>query len=346
MSARPKQSKQNLHEALALGLPGQWYALMPARWVTDKPVGLTRLGQRLVVWRGEDGQVHVQYDRCPHRGAALSMGEVIDGKLTCPYHGLQIDGEGTIAAVPALPGCPIEGMHGVTTYAAVEKADCVFAYFPSAEQPDPVPFEFPFEFESEDWGHMLCTAYWQGNHLLALDNLVDPMHGSYLHAKSYTLAYGSKADRMAIEKTDHGFVIRREGQKGVNFDWTEYGFTGADWFRLDIPYPKTAGPGGVFRIIGFVTPVDAESCQVFFWRMREVTGWQRDMWKFMYKMRLEKRHWDVLEQDRLAIESLEIPESEMLYQHDIGVTQLRRILQKRAKEVLGSSVPSTVAAAE
>jgi phenylpropionate dioxygenase-like ring-hydroxylating dioxygenase large terminal subunit len=316
------------------GLLGQWYALMPAAWVTNKPVGVTRLNKRLVLWRDDDGVAHVQYDRCPHRGAALSGGEVIDGLLTCPYHGIQIDGEGVIASVPALPGCQIEGMKGVETFASIEKAGCIFAYFPSAAQPEPTEMIFPEEFEDPEWGHMLCTAYWEGNHMLAFDNLVDPMHGSYLHASSYTLAYGAKEDRMAIDKTKTGFIIRREEQQGVNFDWTEYGYTGADWVRLDIPYPKSAGPGGDFRILGFVTPVDADRCQVFFWRMRKVSGWQRDVWKFMYKMKLEKRHWDVLEQDRIAIEQMEVPESEMLYQHDIGVTQLRRIVHKRAKDVL------------
>jgi hypothetical protein len=177
-----------------------------------------------------------------------------------------------------------------------------------------------------------------------MDNLLDPMHGSYLHAQSYTLAYGKAQDEMEIEKTDDGFIVKRKGQIGENFDWTEYSYTGADWVRLDLPYPKGAGPGGMFRIIGFVTPIDEHSHQVFFWRMRQVEGWERDLWRFMYKSRLEERHWNVLEQDRVVIEQMEQPESEMLYQHDIGVTQLRRVLQKRAREHLKSTTPAAVAA--
>ena len=33
-------------------------------------------------------------------------------------------------------------------------------------------------------------------------------------------------------------------------------------------------------------------------------GWQRDLWRFLYKNRLEGRHWAVLEQDRIVHETV------------------------------------------
>ena len=100
--------------------------------------------------------------------------------------------------------------------------------------------------------------------------------------------------------------------------------------RLEIPYGKEAGPGGPFGIIGFVTPVDTDACLVFFWRVREVDGWQRDVWRFMYRMRLESLHWDVLEQDRVMLETLarDSRERESLYQHDVGLARIRRWMTK------------------
>ncbi len=329
---RREPAAAEIDALLDRGLPGQWYAVVRADWVNDKPLGLTRLGRRLVVWRDGSGAIHVQRGNCPHRGAPLSLGAVIDGKLTCAYHGVQIDGTGTIVSVPAYPGCSIEGKQALKTYPSREIANCVFAYFDSPIARAPVSFEPPEEFSSPEWSSMLCTATWQGNYQLALDNLVDPMHGSYLHSQSYTLAFGSKSDVMKVVRTANGFIVKREQQQGVNFDWTEFSATGADWVRLDLPYPKSAGPGGMFRILGFVTPIDEKSCQVFFWRLRKVEGWQRDLWRFMYRNRLEERHWNVLEQDRVIIEGMNDVESEMLYQHDIGVTYLRRLLQARARQ--------------
>ena len=40
-------------------------------------------------------------------------------------------------------------------------------------------------------------------------------------------------------------------------------------------------------------------------RCRKVSDWQRDTWRFLYKNRLEQRHWNVLEQDRVAVENME-----------------------------------------
>ncbi len=68
-------------------------------------------------------------------------------------------------------------------------------------------------------------------------------------------------------------------------------------------------------------------------KFRRVAGWQRDMWRFMYRNRLEKLHWAVLEQDRLLLENL-APDAnayEYLYQHDVGLSRLRRMMQKTAK---------------
>ena len=73
---------------------------------------------------------------------------------------------------------------------------------------------------------------------------------------------------------------------------------------------------------------------VFFWRTRHVQGWQRDAWRFLYRNRLERLHWDVLEQDRVVLESLapNARDHETLYQHDIGITRVRRLLRRRAEQ--------------
>jgi phenylpropionate dioxygenase-like ring-hydroxylating dioxygenase large terminal subunit len=116
--------------------------------------------------------------------------------------------------------------------------------------------------------------------------------------------------------------------------------------RLAIPYRKDAGPGGSFSIVGFVTPVDEENCRVFFWRCRKVSGWQRDAWRFLYKARLEGLHWEVLEQDRVILENMaeDARSREFLYQHDTGMSRVRRRLKQLAEEQLGALGGSEIAA--
>ena len=63
-----------IEQRVALGPLNRWWPVAASWMVTDKPQGLTRLGEKIAVWRDKDGAVHCIEDRCPHRGARLSMG--------------------------------------------------------------------------------------------------------------------------------------------------------------------------------------------------------------------------------------------------------------------------------
>ncbi|HVV94537.1 MAG TPA: aromatic ring-hydroxylating dioxygenase subunit alpha [Hyphomicrobiales bacterium] len=342
--------QQAIEDRLATGLLGQWYAVAKSVQVQPgRPHAVRALGRNLVLWRGEDGRLKCVEDRCPHRGAPLSRGEVIEGDIACRYHGVIVDGTGTIVRVPAMPDCPLEGKKAIKGYAVGEGNDAVFVYMPSAARPEAPPLDLPPEFNDPTWTSFLCMSRWDCDYRYAIDNLADPMHGSFLHADSFTLAFGEKRDLMRLEDTKAGFVVSRVAQQEKNFDWTEMVTeTTAPYCRLDIPYPAAAGPGGPFRIIGFVTPIDGGSCYVFFWRMRQVSGLARESWRFLYRTTIENHHWNVLEQDRDILEAMpdDARDHELLYQHDIGVSRMRRILAKNARDQVTAEQAAANQAAE
>ena len=81
-----------------------WWPVARVEDLGPEPLSLTLLGERLVLWRSASGQVALFTDRCPHRGARLSMGRVQGESLQCPYHGWRFDSSGACAAIPAQPG--------------------------------------------------------------------------------------------------------------------------------------------------------------------------------------------------------------------------------------------------
>jgi hypothetical protein len=85
-------------------------------------------------------------------------------------------------------------------------------------------------------------------------------------------------------------------------------------------------------------PIAPDLCGVMFWRCRKVQGLDRDVWRFLYKNRLEARHWHVVEQDRLAVELMEVDASdrEILYSHDMGIVRQRRYFNNIAAEQLAA----------
>lgn len=328
--------EDRIEERVQQGLRGHWYAVAKSVQVrSGQPFSVMALGEKLVLWRDEQGALHCLHDSCPHRGAPLSRGEIMEGRIACRYHGIIVDGDGTIARVPAMPDCPLEGRRVVKSYPAQEMHDGVFIYIPSADRPEAPELVLPEELTSPNWASFLCTSPWRSNYQFIWDNLADPMHGCYLHADTFTLAFGAKQDLMRIDKVDAGFIVRRIAQTGENFDWAHLvPENSVPFFRVEIPYPKAGGPGGPLRIVGCVTPVDENASRIFFWRCRQLSGLDRECWRFLFRAFIEERHWEVIEQDRQMLESIpsDARKREMLYQHDLGVVRLRRFLRGRARE--------------
>jgi phenylpropionate dioxygenase-like ring-hydroxylating dioxygenase large terminal subunit len=80
----------------------QWYVVLESKEVkTNRPVGVTRLGEKLVFWRDSQGKVSCMRDLCPHLGALLSQGKVLGDALACPFHGFEFDKTGQCTYLPA-----------------------------------------------------------------------------------------------------------------------------------------------------------------------------------------------------------------------------------------------------
>lgn len=329
-----RTAEQEAARILNTGIRNLWHPVAASWQVKNAPVGLTRLGERIALWRDADGQVHAIEDRCPHRGARMSLGWNLGDRLACWYHGVELDMGGVVRSVPAINNCTLEGKKCVRSYPVQERAGAIFLWFGIDPDVAPGPLELPAEVEGDEWSRFLCVSNWKVNYRYAVDNVMDPMHGAYLHAVSHSMAYGDKQAEMRVRKTPTGLIFEKTNQQGVNFDWVELADTGGLWLRLSIPYRKKYGPGGSFFIVGFATPVDDHNCQVYFWRCRKVSGWQRDTWRFFYRNRLEGLHWAVLEQDRVVLEELprDARNQEFLYEHDVGLARVRRMLETRAQE--------------
>ena len=343
--AKKAVTEEAIEERLTYGLRNMWWPICPSSFVTGKPMSLNRLGYRLVLWRKLDGEVRILEDFCPHRGAPLSRGIVMDDRIACGYHGVQVDQNGIAVSVPGSPGCKLEGSKCVRTFPVIERNDVIFAYVgdDKTPNPEPSPFTLPEELASDEFSAFLCYAEWGGDYRYVYDNVMDPMHGTFLHKQSHSMNFGDTTAKFGVRDTETGFVFEKEGQRNINFDWTEWGETGIHWLRLEIPYPKTGGPGGNFHIIGMYTPISPTMAAIFHWRCRNVSGWQRDTWRFLYKNRLEARHWHVLEQDRTLLEDMDpnARNREILYQHDMGLVRLRRRLRALAQEQLAAEAAAS-----
>ena len=86
-----------------IDLKRYWWPVATAdELAKGKPLARTLHDTPLVLFLDDTGQSAALLDRCPHRHAPLSQGQVAQGQITCPYHGWRFDQHGTCTRIPGM----------------------------------------------------------------------------------------------------------------------------------------------------------------------------------------------------------------------------------------------------
>jgi phenylpropionate dioxygenase-like ring-hydroxylating dioxygenase large terminal subunit len=151
--------------------------------VGARPLAARLMGHDLVLWRAAGGALHGAADRCPHRGAALSMGRVVGDTLECGYHGWRFDGRGQCVAVPALPDFTPPPEHRACMYSVRVAYGLVWVAL-RADVPEDAPGLLP-AFAAEDDRRLRkvnCGPYdvaTSGPRII--ENFLDMAHFGFVH---------------------------------------------------------------------------------------------------------------------------------------------------------------------
>ena len=181
----------------------QWYVVLESREVKQVPVGVTRLGEKLVFWRDEAGTVRCAVDRCPHRGVQLSLGVVHDNHLQCPFHGFEYDSSGRCVHIPA------NGRDGripaslqLNSYPTYEDRDFIWIWW--GEDP-PGNLDAPEFFANIDDSFVYASTPdpWKAHYSRAIENQLDVVHLPFVHHNTI-----GRGDRTVVD----GPLVRWEGE--------------------------------------------------------------------------------------------------------------------------------------
>lgn len=272
-----------------------WHPVVASSLVRDGPVGVALLGEAVVLWReaGPEGAsvVHAWADRCPHRGAQLSLGRVLHhlhgARLECPYHGWQFAGDaaasqsqaqaacGRCVHVPAAPEFVPPLAHSATVFEAREAAGLVWVRLLAPEGALPTALHEPPAFEpwaDHEWRQVLCGPYEVGTSAPRLvENFLDLSHFGFVHEGWLGARTHAQVDTGQVEEGADG--LRANECKA----WQPKGYVGAEggaWvnYRYTVPHPfaavlrKDAAEGDpVSNAIGlFIRPDGDEVCTAWF----------------------------------------------------------------------------------
>lgn len=264
--------------------PQLWHPVIASHQVRDAPVACSLLGQALVLWREQghdDHRVHAWADRCPHRGARLSLGRVLIGlhgtRLECPYHGWQFGGAGRCQHVPAAPDFVPPASHCTTRFEAREQHGLVWVRLQVPAQPLAPGLADPPVFAPGDdpaWRTVVCGPYELNTSAPRLvENFLDLSHFGFVHEGWLGERGHAQVQTGAVEEGEGatGLVVRDARA------WQPRAYAGADagaWiaYRYDVPHPfaailrkdATAGDPVSNAIALFIRPDGHESCTAWF----------------------------------------------------------------------------------
>ena len=83
-----------------------WYVAGNAVECTHTPLARTFLNEKVVLFRTASGTAVALEDRCCHRFAPLSLGDVEDRGIRCRYHGMVFDQGGQCVEIPGQDQIP------------------------------------------------------------------------------------------------------------------------------------------------------------------------------------------------------------------------------------------------
>jgi len=245
-----------------------WHPVASVDALGTAPLAVKVLGQDLVLWRSGDA-IQAFADRCPHRGARLSLGRVVPSpqgdRLQCAYHGWCFDAGGACRSVPALPGFVPPAGHAVPVWQVAQAHGLLWVAQDALHAAPPACDGLPPR-------RVVCGPYTvETSAPRVVENFLDTSHFAFVHAGWLGDAQHPEVPAYAVEQAADGRPLiphyrawqpraSASSDQGV---WVDY--------RYEVLSPYTAllskqpADGGVAdAYTAFACPLDEERSLVWF----------------------------------------------------------------------------------
>jgi phenylpropionate dioxygenase-like ring-hydroxylating dioxygenase large terminal subunit len=236
----------------------EWLA---AGWSSSVAIGelkpIRLLGRDLVLWRDQGG-VHAWEDLCIHRGAKLSLGQVRNNCVVCPYHAWEYDASGRCVLVPSHPDQPPPLKAHANVFHACEKHGLIWVALDAPPRDVPA---FP-EAEDPSFRTVLAGPYgFRAKGPRILENFLDVAHLPIVHAGLLGDPARARIEDYEVESAAEGIVARDIKIWQPDPDGTER--PAQVVYNYQVQHPLTAcfrklQESQCFAMLDTITPVDDE----------------------------------------------------------------------------------------
>lgn len=176
------QSKSSYADEATPLIRNCWYVAAFSEEITREPKQRYILGNSVVLYRTEAGEVVALQDRCPHRSFPLSNGYLEGDNIVCRYHGLTFNRTGVCVRAPMAKVVPAQVK--VTSYPVKERGPLIWIWpgDPEKARDEDCPGETSLEWLSDpNWATASFYIHFKVNYILFHENVIDMTHFSFLH---------------------------------------------------------------------------------------------------------------------------------------------------------------------
>ena len=157
----------------------QWYVAAYSQDVGRELLARTILGEPIVFYRTEGGDVVALADRCVHRRFPLSASRLEGDTIVCGYHGFTYDCSGACVFVPGQQRIPRTAR--VASYPVVEQDSFVWVWIGDRDKADSTPIPRAPWLADPAYATVCGMEPLNARFMLLVDNLLDLSHETYLH---------------------------------------------------------------------------------------------------------------------------------------------------------------------
>lgn len=201
-------------------LAASWYVAMRSGRLTVGPHRMRLFDREVVLWRDGDGAAHCVTAYCPHQGANLGLGDIVDGDLRCPFHHWRFDGDGVCSAIPGVSRIPPTAR--LRSFPTCEAYGFVWVWFGTPEPLFELPDFPPMTGKSGRYVGFFYDDTTTGTVRQLLENAVDHQHFSALHGLGLEdVDFRVLGDQ--VEASDNGRPVSRDDA------WFGVWFAGRPW---------------------------------------------------------------------------------------------------------------------
>ena len=248
-------------------IKNQWYVVLSSAEVKERPVGVTRLSRKMVLWRDTENTVCCIADQCCHRGASLAAGKVCAGELACPFHGFQYDASGKVTCIPANGRKNrVPDNFQVKAYTVREAYGFIWIWN-GDEIKEELP-EIPFFNElAQGFSYGEFHENWMVHYSRAIENQLDVVHLPFVHRT--TIGRGNKVlvngPVVRWDGTKMTFYVKNEEDKGQIPESAEEMQHYESLFHLQMQMPNLWQNciSDRLRIMAAFAPVDEENTVIY-----------------------------------------------------------------------------------